>query len=216
MRSKRLLTELLDYLELFEEAFPSEQELSLQSFIAFASSLLHDRPTLQNTSTPLSHEVSIARQLSLLQRYSRSYIKRALAVSQLLQSEEEYSYLVSLMGGPLSKTALNTLNAIEKTTGAEVIRRLAAKGLVQESPDERDRRSVLVSITPLGRAELAKVLPQLRLAATLVSQPLEQEQRTVLDLLLGHLCQTHAQLATSKGDSSLSDLMAQLSNKRES
>ena len=215
MRSKRLLTELLDYLELFEEAFPSEQELSLQSFIAFASSLLHDRPTLQNTPTPLSHEVSIARQLSLLQR-SRSYIKRALAVSQLLQSEEEYSYLVSLMGGPLSKTALNTLNAIEKTTGAEVIRRLAAKGLVQESPDERDRRSVLVSITPLGRAELAKVLPQLRLAATLVSQPLEQEQRTVLDLLLGHLCQTHAQLASSKGDSSLSDLMAQLSNKRES
>ena len=93
MRSKRLLTELLDYLELFEEAFPSEQELSLQSFIAFASSLLHDRPTLQNTPTPLSHEVSIARQLSLLQRYSRSYIKRALAVSQLLQSEEELSLI---------------------------------------------------------------------------------------------------------------------------
>ena len=31
MRSKRLLIDLLDYLELFEEAFPSEQELSLQS-----------------------------------------------------------------------------------------------------------------------------------------------------------------------------------------
>ena len=119
------------------------------------------------------------------------------------------------MGGPLSKTALNTLNAIEKTTGAEVIRRLATKGLVEETPDERDRRSILVSITPLGRAELAKVLPELRIAAALVSQPLEQEQRTILDLLLVHLCHTHAQLASSKGDSSLSDLMAQLSDKRE-
>ena len=197
MRSKRLLAELLDYLELFEEAFPSEQELSLQSFIAFTSSLLHDRPTPQASPFALSHEVSIARHLSLLQRFSRSYTKRALAVSQLLQSEEEYSYLVSLMGGPLSKTALNTLNAIEET------------------PDERDRRSVLVSITPLGRAELAKVLPELRIAAALVSQPLEQEQRTILDLLLVHLCHTHAQLASSKGDSSLSDLMAQLSDKRE-
>ena len=215
MRSKRLLAELLDYLELFEEAFPSEQELSLQSFIAFTSSLLHDRPTPQASPFALSHEVSIARHLSLLQRFSRSYTKRALAVSQLLQSEEEYSYLVSLMGGPLSKTALNTLNAIEKTTGAEVIRRLATKGLVEETPDERDRRSVLVSITPLGRAELAKVLPQLRIAAALVSQPLEQEQRTILDLLLVHLCHTHAQLASSKGDSTLSDLMAQLSDKRE-
>ena len=191
MRSKRLLAELLDYLELFEEAFPSEQELSLQSFIAFTSSLLHDRPTPQASPFALSHEVSIARHLSLLQRFSRSYTKRALAVSQLLQSEEEYSYLVSLMGGPL-----------------------ATKGLVEETPDERDRRSILVSITPLGRAELAKVLPELRIAAALVSQPLEQEQRTILDLLLVHLCHTHAQLASSKGDSSLSDLMAQLSDKR--
>ena len=41
MRSKRLLTELLEYLELFEEAFPHEEELSLQSFITFASSLLN-------------------------------------------------------------------------------------------------------------------------------------------------------------------------------
>ena len=73
------------------------------------------------------------------------------------------------MGGPLSKTALNTLNAIEKTTGAEVIRRLATKGLVEETPDERDRRSILVSITPLGRAELAKVLLESRIAAALVS-----------------------------------------------
>ena len=104
MRSKRLLTELLEYLELFEEAFPHEEELSLQSFIAFASSLLNDRHLAQSSSCPMPREVSIARRLSLLQRYSKSYIKRALLASDLLQSEEEYSYLVSLMSGPLTKT----------------------------------------------------------------------------------------------------------------
>ena len=52
MRSKRLLTELLEYLELFEEAFPHEEELSLQSFITFASSLLNDRPLARHPHAP--------------------------------------------------------------------------------------------------------------------------------------------------------------------
>ena len=210
MRSKRLLTELLEYLELFEEAFPHEEELSLQTFITFASSLLNDRHLAQSSSCPMPREVSIARRLSLLQRYSKSYIKRALLASDLLQSEEEYSYLVSLMSGPLTKTTLNTLNAIEKTSGAEIIRRLVVKGLAEEMPDERDRRSVLVSITTLGRAELSKVFPQLRTAAMLLSQSLQPEQRAMLDLLLDHLCTTHADLAQSKSDGSLTALLAEI------
>ena len=161
----------------------------------------------------MPREVSIARRLSLLQRYSKGYIKRALLASDLLQSEEEYSYLVSLMSGPLTKTTLNTLNAIEKTSGAEIIRRLVVKGLAEEMPDERDRRSVLVSITPLGRMELGKVFPQLRTAAMLLSQSLQPEQRAMLDLLLDHLCTTHADLAQSKSDGSLTALLAEIEKK---
>ena len=39
MKSKRLLTELLDYIELFEQSFPLEEELSLKSFLIFAQSM---------------------------------------------------------------------------------------------------------------------------------------------------------------------------------
>lgn len=134
-------------------------------------------------------EVSIARHLSLLHRYSKGYIKRALMASELLQSEEEYSYLASLISGkPQTKTELNTLNAMEKTSGAEIIRRLVAKGLAEERPDERDRRSVLVTITPQGRAELMKVFPQLHTAALLLSAPLQEQQQATLDFLLHYLC----------------------------
>ena len=91
MRSKRLLTELLEYLELFEEAFPHEEELSLQSFITFASSLLNDRHLAQSSSCPMPREVSIARRLSLLQRYSKGYIKRALLASDLLQRKSTHT-----------------------------------------------------------------------------------------------------------------------------
>lgn len=210
MRSKQLLTQLIEYIELFEAAFPDAEELHLASFITFVQSLLEDHKLRQQASPKyaLPVEVSIARQLSLLQRYSKSYTKRALAASETLQSEEEYSYLVSLVGGrALSKTELNTLNAFEKTSGSEIIRRLVQKGLAEEQADERDRRSVLVSITPRGRAELQRVFPELHLAAKLLSKPLLPEQQATLELLLGHLCAAHAQLYPAKGDTPLAELL---------
>lgn len=213
MKSKRLLTELIDYIDLFEQSFPEEEELSLMSFLVFTSSMLQGKAALAGLNANVqpasqTREVSIARHLSLLHRYSKAYIKRALTASEHLQSEEEYSYLVSLMPGkPLTKTELNTLNAMEKTSGAEVIRRLASKGLISEAPDARDRRSVLVSITPQGRAELLKVFPQLRTAAQLISAPLQEEQQVSLDFLLNYLCASMATLPPAKGEGDLDELL---------
>lgn len=217
MKSKRLLTELLDYIELFEQSFPDEEELSLKSFLVFVQSMQEGEHALRSSSpdAPAAprpsrspREVSIARHLSLLHRYSKGYIKRALFASEHLQSEEEYSYLASLFSGEAhSKTELNSLNAMEKTSGAEVIRRLVAKGLVEERPDERDRRSVLVSITPSGRAELMKVFPQLHTAAQLISAPLAERQQATLDFLLHYLCGALSTLPVAKNDTDLGELL---------
>ncbi len=217
MKSKRLLTELLDYIELFEQSFPFEEELSLKSFLIFTQSMQEGATTPSDpamrpaTIGQQQREVSIARHLSLLHRYSKGYIKRALTASDLLQSEEEYSYLASLMSGkPQTKTELNALNAMEKTSGAEIIRRLVAKGLAEERPDERDRRSVLVTITPLGRAELMKVFPLLRTAALLLSAPLQESQQAMLDFLLHYICGALSTLPPAKSDSDLSELLSTL------
>ena len=217
MKSKRLLTELLDYIDLFEQSFPEEEELSLKSFLVFVQSMQEGEHALRASSIDAStppppsrtpREVSIARHLSLLHRYSKGYIKRALFASEHLQSEEEYSYLASLFNGvPHSKTELNSLNAMEKTSGAEIIRRLVAKGFAEERPDERDRRSVLVSITPRGRAELMKVFPQLHTAAQLISAPLEERQQATLDFLLKYICQALSTLPMAKSDTDLGELL---------
>ncbi|MBF1364022.1 MAG: MarR family transcriptional regulator [Porphyromonadaceae bacterium] len=216
MKSKRLLTELLDYIELFEQSFPNDEELSMKSFLIFVQSMQEGAeasPTsaMRPANIGQQREVSIARHLSLLHRYSKGYIKRALMASDLLQSEEEYSYLASLMSGkPQTKTELNTLNAMEKTSGAEIIRRLVAKGLAEERPDERDRRSVLVTITPQGRAELMKVFPQLHTAALLLSAPLQEQQQATLDFLLHYLCGALSTLPPAKSDSDLAELLSTL------
>ena len=207
MKSKRLLTELLDYIELFEQSFPNDEELSMKSFLIFVQSMQEGSEasptsTMRPANMGQQREVSIARHLSLLHRYSKGYIKRALFASEHLQSEEEYSYLASLFNGkPHSKTELNSLNAMEKTSGAEIIRRLVAKGFAEERPDERDRRSVLVSITPRGRAELMKVFPQLHTA------PLEERQQATLDFLLKYICQALSTLPMAKSDTDLGELL---------
>ena len=96
---------------------------------------------------------------------------------------------------------------MEKTSGAEIIRRLVAKGFAEERPDERDRRSVLVSITPRGRAELMKVFPQLHTAAQLISAPLEERQQATLDFLLKYICQALSTLPMAKSDTDLGELL---------
>ena len=215
MKSKRLLTELLDYIELFEQSFPNDEELSMKSFLIFVQSMQEGAEASSTSAIRPNmgqqREVSIARHLSLLHRYSKGYIKRALMASELLQSEEEYSYLASLMSGKSqTKTELNALNAMEKTSGAEIIRRLVAKGLAEERPDERDRRSVLVTITPQGRAELMKVFPQLHTAALLLSAPLQEQQQATLDFLLHYLCGALSTLPPAKSDSDLAELLSTL------
>ena len=215
MKSKRLLTELLDYIELFEQSFPNDEELSMKSFLIFVQSMQEGAEASPTSAIRPNmgqqREVSIARHLSLLHRYSKGYIKRALMASDLLQSEEEYSYLASLISGkPQTKTELNALNAMEKTSGAEIIRRLVAKGLAEERPDERDRRSVLVTITPQGRAELMKVFPQLHTAALLLSAPLQEQQQATLDFLLHYLCGSLSTLPPAKNDSDLAELLSSL------
>lgn len=211
MKSKRLLVDLIEYLELFEGLVPDAEAMSLGSFITFVDSMLAEGKgaDAHGASPQSSPEVWIARYLSLLHRYSRTYIKKALAQSEYLQTEEEYTYLVCLMAeNGLTKTELNNLNGMEKTSGSEVIRRLRRHELIEEHPDERDKRSVCVFITPKGRRELAKVFPQLNQAATLVSAPLADRQRNLLHYLLMSLTEAHGSLIPRAADSTLGELLA--------
>lgn len=195
MKSKKLLLELINYLELFEELVPNIEEMELGSFLTFVDTV-HRQDKSELEVRPGTVEANIARHLSLLHRYSRSYIKRALQTSEALQTEEEYTYLVCLMGrNGLTKTELNLLNGLEKTTGSEVMRRLRKHSLIDEQPDERDKRSIRVYITPKGRAELMRVFPMLHVAARMLSAPLDERQMNTLHFLLERLVAQHSAFA---------------------
>lgn len=60
--------------------------------------------------------------------------------------------------GPLTQTEMARLIKIEQPTMAQLLTRMERDGLVRRTPDPKDKRSSLVSLTPSA----LKVLPQAR------------------------------------------------------
>ncbi len=59
--------------------------------------------------------------------------------------------------GPLNQVKLIEITGVNRSTLSEMLRRMAAAGLVTASRLEKDRRNIIVSITPRGRSVLLKV-----------------------------------------------------------
>ena len=76
----------------------------------------------------INSEISIL--LVFMYRYARCYIRKALE-GGLVQTGDEFSFLITLMTHKsMTKSELITNQVMEKTTGTEILRRLAAKGLI--------------------------------------------------------------------------------------
>lgn len=86
--------------------------------------------------------------------------------------------------GPLTTSALAKLIHLSSSTAVGILDRLEHKGWVHRERSERDRRIVLVHITPAGESCLAAApsLLQDRLAAGLRALP-EQDQLTIAQSL---------------------------------
>lgn len=213
MKTKKLLIELIELMESFEATVPNADEMGLDAFLSYALSLRATEQTLHINQTPRLDEATIAQMISILYRVARGYTKKALHDS-CLQSEEEYTYLVSLLhGGQMSKTELHMRNALERTTGNEMIRRLQRSGLIHETEDPNDKRQKLVQITPKGRAELMSVFPILRQVAVLISGTLDDWQKLYLRSLLSQMADHHLGMMKELRDAPLSSYLSSLKTK---
>jgi DNA-binding MarR family transcriptional regulator len=86
------------------------------------------------------------------------------------------------LAGPLTITEASRHMDRAQSVMSETIDRLATKGLLQRLRDERDRRRVLVWLTPQGQERLAtdaQVLDEARLERTLARMP-EAERAQLL------------------------------------
>ena len=84
----------------------------------------------------------------------------------------------------VSQNRLGRLTAMDAATMQGVIKRLAARGLIERRPDPDDRRRLILNLSPAGRALIDKAIARGTEITRLTLAPLSPaEQRTLLDLL---------------------------------
>jgi len=199
MRTAKLLKELIEMADAFDAAVPEEEELTMAGFVGF----LNRQPLWKKDDRIV---INISKNISLLHRYSKFYLKKVLKDSSL-QTIDEYSYLICLFQyGSLTKTELNNINAMEKTSGNEVIKRLLKSHLITQQPDDNDKRSIRVSITKKGEDELNRILPGLKKAAIILSDNLAGGEKETLNRYLGLLCDYHHLIFTEHRNDDIDEL----------
>jgi len=222
MKKNEILTTLINRFFSFDAEKGNQEEYELEEFIGYLNAKSgsqelgmreisgENKGWFKNEYRNTASDISIL--IVLMNHYAKWYIKKALRKSYL-QTPEEFSFLVTLMTyDSLSKGELITKQVMEKTSGSEIIRRLIKKGLIVESPDENDKRSIRVSVTKYGREEILKILPIMSKVTKIVAGNLNAEEINTLSYLLKKLDYFHNDIYLNKKDQSLSDIFSGIAN----
>jgi len=218
MKKSEILTTLIDRFFSFDAEKGNKDDYSMDEFIGYLNSKSdakgleirkisgEEYKWIKDESRSTSIDISIL--IVMMYHYAKGYIKKALKES-CLQTPDEFSFLITLMTyKSMSKSELITKQVMEKTSGSEVIRRLIKRGLIVESADEKDKRSIRVSITKTGREEIIKTLPLMGDVSEIVVGNLSAEEINTLSYLLKKLDYFHNDIYNNKRGLSLNDILS--------
>jgi len=120
-------------------------------------------------------------------------LRRAVQVMNQLWNEEvshtitspQFAALNALYCEPnLDQRTLGQRISLDRSTMAEVVARLSARGLIRGERDTRDGRRKTIALTPKGLHAVRELIPRTHAMTRRLVGPLDQEQR---DDLLGLL-----------------------------
>jgi DNA-binding MarR family transcriptional regulator len=218
MKKSEILTTLINHFFSFDYEMGSREEYSIDEFIGYLNAKSgiqelamreisgENKEWFKDEYRNTKSDISIL--IVLMNHYAKWYIKKVLRESHL-QTPDEFSFLITLMTyDSLSKSELITKQVMEKTSGTEVIRRLIKRGLIFESSDENDKRSIRVSITRSGREEILKLLPQMSKVTNIVVGNLSPEEINTLSYILKKLDYFHNDIYIKKRGLPLSDILS--------
>lgn len=100
--------------------------------------------------------------------------------------------MAALFDGPLPVTAVAEIALAKAPTISKLIERMEELQLVRRRADKRDRRCVLVSLTPKGRRLAVPLVAQARAHEEAVLRPFGDDNAALLIDTLRHLIETHA------------------------
>ncbi|WP_108261852.1 MarR family winged helix-turn-helix transcriptional regulator [Mangrovicoccus ximenensis] len=100
----------------------------------------------------------------------------------------QYAVLSVLYSGEgFDQLSLSKAVGIDRTSGADVIKRLVRRGLATREPSVEDRRARVVRITEEGRRFVRSVRPKMEAAQDRLVSPLDEEEHEMFMQLLRKL-----------------------------
>jgi DNA-binding MarR family transcriptional regulator len=218
MKKNEILTTLINHFFSFDSEKGGREEYSIAEFIGYLNTKsgcqeLEIREISGQNTAWLNDEYRTANRdisilIVLMNRYAKWYIKKVLKDSHL-RTPDEFSFLITLMTyDSLRKSELITNQVMEKTSGTEVINRLVKRGMIVESADQNDKRSIRVCISKTGREEILKILPQMSKVTDIVVGNLSAEEINTLLYILKKLDYFHNNIYINKRGHTLSDILS--------
>jgi DNA-binding MarR family transcriptional regulator len=222
MKKSEIITTLITNFFSFDAEMGNHEEYSMDEFIGYLNARSggqelemreisgENKGWFNDEYRNTKSDISIL--IVLMSHYAKWYIKKVLRDSNL-QTPDEFSFLITLMTyDSLSKSELITKQVMEKTSGTEVIRRLIRRGLVVESADDNDKRSIRVSITRSGREEILRILPLMSKVTRIVAGNLSSEEINTLSYLLKKLDYFHNDIYINKRGEELVEILSEIDN----
>ncbi len=220
MNSKNILIEMIEYLAAYEkECEQNGEKLNTNNFVGYINTKFEQHSVkrdelsgsikdwelenlIDNNSVT---DVSIL--VVMLFRYAKGYIRKALKESEI-KTIDEFTFLITLLTyESMSKMELINKQILEKTSGNEIINRLIKSGFIEQQKDTVDKRSVRIKITPFGRNEIIKILPQMQMVSNIVVGNLKEEEKNTLAYILRKLDHYHNDIFQNKKDCDLNELL---------
>ena len=188
MKTKEIFVELLDYLEEYEsQGFKDEKSLNTTDFLGFLNAKYEFKSVKRDSISggvddwgerdyKNGPKTDISILVVMLFRYAKGYIKKALKDS-IIKSGEEFSFMITLLTyESMIKMELINMQAMEKTSGNEIINRLLKLGFLNQREDASDKRSVRISLSEKGKTELFRILPNMKMVSDIVMGNLSQNE----------------------------------------
>lgn len=222
MNKKDILIEIIEQLFEYEKNLNANENLDMEGFLNFLNNqYVIKELTIRDIQGKSESWVSdkenksnadIFILVSLMNRYAKTYIKKAMKFAQI-KTSDEFSILITLLTyDSLTKTELINKVVLEKTSGVEIINRLIHQNFIEQFDDLTNKRNVRIKITELGKLEIVKILPFMKKVSVVVAANLSETEKKALIYILKKLDNFHNDIFMNKREMELNQIIETLGN----
>lgn len=207
-----LTKKLLEYVEMYENEQDSSDIEAFSLFLSeqvFASKKMHSSEKFEKESYKEYKsfpEIEFSTLLTNLNRFAKHYIKKAFKDTEI-KTLDEFGFLATLLQqGSLLKNQLINQHLLEISSGSEVIRRLKKNGLLEEFPDDVDRRAKRVSISEKGKGVLFVAFQDMAKISEIVIGNLTTEEVKEVNQIFNKLSYFHHQIHETDREAGIDEI----------